>query len=154
MNLQENETSATPVRQIYLLQGAQIDFYWVQIVELFNSVPEFWEYYSPEWTYEQVKTGRFQVWALSDGAIRGIVLTQLLEFPRKKVFEIMALAGLEMMEFLSELETVFTRFAQRFGATTLSAQVRPALQRKLRAFGAEAVTVVLRKDIPCAGLEQ
>ena len=152
--LDTTEPRLRNIKNVYVLQDEQIDHYWPQIVELFNSVPEFWEYFTPEWTYQQVKMGLFQVWALSDGAIRGIVLTKILEYPRCRVFEIMALAGIEMLEFFEEMQDVFTRFAQVNGCTKFSAMVRPGLQRKLRGFGAASVMVILRKDIPFKSSEQ
>lgn len=143
------------LREVYVLQGAQIDFYWPQIVELFETVPGWWEYQTPAATYVQVKKGHYQVWALADSAIRAIVLTQILEFPRRRVFEIMAIGGIGTLEFFNETADVFERFARQNRCEEISAYCRPGLAHLLsRRFGAETRMVVLRKQLPPLDVEQ
>lgn len=149
MNLQEEDLQS--IKRIYLLQGEQIDFYWGEIIEGLKACPGYFDYYNAEWTWEQVKTGHLLVWALSDGAIRGIVLTRISLFPKQKVFEILALYGLEMLTFFAEMEDVFMKIAQSYGCETIRANCRPGLKRLLKNFHVEHESMVLSRRVPQIG---
>lgn len=136
------------LKSVYVLQGAQIDFYWDQIKEGFGEVPGFYEFYTPEWVYGQLKSGLFQVWALSDGIIRGIVLTQIQALPRQNTFEILGAFGIDMLLFFDEMRDVFFRFARQNGCDTMLARCRPGLARKLRSYHPKAEYIVLSYPVP------
>lgn len=147
----EEEQFSLDLRSVYVLQGAQIDFYWDHIREGFNEVPSFYDYYTPEWVYEQLKKGHYQVWALSDGEIRGIVLTQILCFPRKNVLEILGAYGVDLLLFFEEMKDIFLRFAKKNNCDTMTARCRPGLARTLREFKPKAEFVVLSYPVPELG---
>lgn len=140
-----------PLKSVYVLQGAQIDFYWDQIREGFGEVPQFYDFFTPEFVYEQIKMGRYQVWALSDGAIRGIVLTQILCFPKQNVFEILGAYGVDMLHFFFEMKDVFLRFARQNGCDTMTARCRPGLARKFRPFMPKQEFITLSYPVPELG---
>lgn len=152
IELQEAD-SLQNVKKIYPLLGEQVDHYWNEISAGLKECPGYYDLYTPEWTYIAVKTGRLQVWALSDGAIRGIVVTQICAFPRKRVFEIMAIYGIEMLQFFSEMQDVFMWFAEKNGCEEISAICRPGLQRLLKGFGAESRQIVLRRAVISQGAQ-
>lgn len=149
--LQEEVEPSVGVKRLYLLSQEQIDHYWHDIIEGLKACPHYFEYFTPEWTYWEVKNGRLLVWALSDGVIRGIVMTRILEYPKQKVFSILALYGAEMLTFFNEMEDVFLKMAQRFGCQSISAQCRPGLKRLLKKFHAEHEAVVLYRSVPQIG---
>lgn len=149
--IQVQEESLRNIKKVFPLLGEQIDWYWPQIVEGLKECPGFYDYFSPEWAYAGLKTGRLQVWALSDGAIRGIVITQFVEYPRQRVFEIIAIFGIDMLEFFSEMEDVFEQIARKNNCTMISAVCRPGLQRLLRNFKAETTKMVLRRAVSQKG---
>src|SRR4249920_3879240 len=93
------------LKSIYPLLGPQIDVYWDNIWEGFCSVPGFAQFYTPEYTYSQLKRGEYQVWALSDGQIKGIVLTQMFALPRSNVLEILCIFGVDMMDYFEEIKS-------------------------------------------------
>lgn len=138
-------------RSIYRLVGPRLEHYWADIVMLLAEVPGFYEIYSPEWALEQAQMDRLQVWALADDKIRAIVLTQVLIFPRAKVFEILAAGGVGLLDFISEMEDVFTRIAHGSGCSKIQARCRPGLQRKLRGLRLWNESVVLSKPVDIAG---
>src|SRR5215831_499091 len=119
-------------KRIFLLNSEQIDHYWPDIVHLLGTVPGYYDFFTPEWTYAKAKGGDLQVWALSDGAIRGIVVTQILVFPAQKAFEILGAAGNGLLEFFSEMEDVFEFIAEDSGCKTIIARCRPGFDRLLR----------------------
>lgn len=153
MEVVQKEFFLFPIKKVFPLLGEQIDHYWPQIEEGLKECPWYWDFYDGEWTYIGLKTGRLQVWALSDGIIRGIVLTQILSFPRKRVFEIVAIYGVDMLEFFNEMQDVFMWFAKENKCDTIQAVCRPGLQRLLKGFGAESVQIVLRREVSVQGAQ-
>jgi len=121
-----------PAKSVFLMSPEQIDVHWANIQELMKSCPGYYEFFTPEWTYAAAKRGDLQLWALSDGMIRGIIVSQILVFPAQKVFEIIGAAGIGMLEFFDEMEKVFEYIAADAGCKTIIARVRPGMERLLR----------------------
>lgn len=119
-------------RTIFLMNGEQIDAHWENIQRVMYECPGYYDFYTPEWSYQAAKNGDIQIWALADGAIRGIVVTQIMVFPAQKVFEIIGAAGIGLLEFLDEMEKVFEYIAADSGCSSIQARVRPGLERLLR----------------------
>lgn len=119
-------------KQVFLMSGEQIDEHWANIQLLMRECPGYYDFYTPEWTYKAAKNGDIQLWALSDGAIRGIVATQILVFPAQKVFEIIGAAGIGLLHFFDEMEKVFEYIAADAGCHTMMARCRPGFERLLR----------------------
>lgn len=128
----QEEHMAQRVREIVLMNPEQIDFHWEGICEALAEVPNFYDFYDQAWAYHEAKMGTLQVWALSDGMIRGIVLTRMLVYPRQKVLEIMAMTGTAMLEYFETLEDVLERFAVAGECQTISCLTRPGIARKTR----------------------
>jgi len=121
-----------PRKSVFLMNGDQIDDHWHNIALLMKECPGYYDYYTPEWTYERAKSGDLQLWAISDGAIRGIVVSQILVYPVQKVFEIIGAAGIGLLEFFDEMESVFEFIAADAGCSTIAARCRPGIARMLR----------------------
>jgi hypothetical protein len=127
----EEETRARQ-RSVFLMSSEQIDDHWPNIQRLMAECPGYYEFYTPDWTYSRAKSGDLQIWAMSDGAIRGIIVTQIVVFPVQKVFEILGAAGIGLLEFFDEMEKVFEYIAADAGCATIAARCRPGLERLLR----------------------
>jgi hypothetical protein len=120
----------------------------VEILALLCECPNYYDYFTPEWTYSRAKNGNLQLWGLSDGEIKGIIVTQILIFPAQKVFEVLAAAGIGLLEYFDEMEEVFERIAESSGCQTIAARVRPGLERLLvKRKGAYKVTVTLSRPV-------
>jgi hypothetical protein len=119
-------------KTVFLMNQEQIDDHWANIQTLMASCPGYYDFYTPEWTYQAAKRGDLQLWAISDGAIRGIIVTQIIVFPAQKVFEIIGAAGIGLLEFFDEMEKVFEFIAADAGCQTIMARCRPGLERLLR----------------------
>lgn len=124
------------MKEVYLLDPPRVNFYWPQIEEVLEDIPGFLDFYTPEWAFEQIKMGHLHVWALDDGVIRGIVISRIAEYPRQKVFEIVAVAGIGMLDFFSEMESTFMKLAKACGCKSFSATARPGIARLLKKQGA------------------
>ena len=133
MILSVQELEAEPVqRSVFLMSGEQIDEHWPNIARLMAECPGYYDFFTPEWTYSQAKEGNIQVWAMSNGAIRGIIVSQIIVFPAQKVFEILGVAGIGTIEFIDEIEKVFELIADNAGCQTIMARCRPGIERLLR----------------------
>jgi len=126
------EESKEGVKQVFLMNGEQIDEHWPNIARLMAECPGYYDFFTPEWTYTRAKDGNLQIWAMSDGAIRGIIVSQIVVFPAQKVFEILGVAGVGMLEFFDEMEMVFEMIADSAECTMIMARCRPGIERLLR----------------------
>lgn len=131
MLIQVEEFEPIP-KQVFLMSGEQIDDHWPNIQTLMAECPGYYDFFTPEWTYQRAKSGDLQIWAMSDGAIRGIIVTQIVVFPVQKVFEILGVAGVGTLEFLDEMGSVFDFIAAEAGCSTITARCRPGMERILR----------------------
>lgn len=132
MILQAVEEVEPKQKSVFLMNGEQIDDHWPNIQKLMAECPGYYDFYTPEWTYSRAKNGDIQLWALSDGAIRGIIVTQIVVFPAQKVFEILGAAGIALLDFFDEMEQVFEFIAADAGCNVIAARCRPGLERLLR----------------------
>jgi hypothetical protein len=73
-----------------------------------------------------------QIWGLSDGVIRGLVISQIVNFPRQRVFEVLGAAGVELLNYFDEMEEIFEFIAEDSGCQTMQARVRPGIERLLK----------------------
>lgn len=141
MNLEAN-------RKIYSLDEDRIDFYWKDIEKLLETVPGYYDFYTPDWTYMQAKMGHLQIWALGDGRIESIVVTQIQVFPKTKVFTILAAGGVGMLKYFDEAEAIFEWLAADSGCEFIRAVCRPGLARKLRGRGVVEGVLMTRRIKP------
>lgn len=128
----EMERDPPVQKQVFLMSQELIDQHWNNIQRLMAECPGYYDFFTPDWTYAAAKRGDLQIWALSDGLIRGIVITQIMVFPAQKVFEILGAAGIGLLEFFDEMETVFEYIAADAGCHTIMARVRPGIERLIR----------------------
>jgi hypothetical protein len=122
-------------KRVFLLNSEQIDHFWPDIHRVLVSCPGYYEFYTPEWTYQRAKTGDLQIWALSEDQIKGIVVSQVVVFPVQKVFEILGAGGSGLLDFFDELEEIFEFIAADCDCGMISARVRPGVERLLRKKG-------------------
>ena len=132
MILETETSSEVKQKSVFLLNPEQIDYHWPNIQILMAECPGYYDFYTPEWTYQRAKSGDLQLWGLSDGSIRGIIVTQIMIFPVQKVFEILGAAGIGLLEFFDEMESVFEMIAADAGCGTIACRCRPGIERKLR----------------------
>lgn len=135
------------LKKVYLLDDGRVDFYWAQIEVVLGEIPGFYDYYTSEWAYQQIKMGHLHVWALDDGAIRGIVLSRIAVYPKQKVFDILAIGGVGTLEFFAEMTTTFEKLAVACGCASFSAQVRPGISRKLKKHLAGVVSHTITRPV-------
>ncbi len=114
----------------YLLDDARLDHYWGEIAPLLEKVPLFRDLYDPQDVYTMAKMGHFQIWALSDGAIRTIMVTQIQSFPKAKVLMILAVVGKKFFELWDSADATLEWVARDSGCSFIHAVGRPGFARK------------------------
>lgn len=119
------------MRQVFLMSQDQIDHYWPDILRVLGEVPGYYDFFTPEWTYERASAGSIQVWGMTDGEIKAIAVTQILVFPAQKAFEILGAGGVGLLDFFDEMEDVFEKIAQQAGCHSIISRSRPGLARML-----------------------
>lgn len=95
---------------------------------------------------DQIDAGDRQCWAIIDGSIRGVALTQITN-DRLKVCHITHLTG----EGLREWEGAFNvieAWALSQGCHRIKAVARPGYERIGKKYGLQKTHVVLEKDLP------
>lgn len=125
------EEQKQAARQVFLMSQDQINHYWPNILQILGEVPGYYEFFTPEWTYERAKSGALQVWGFTDGMVQGIALTQILVFPATKAFEILGAGGPGMLDFIEEMDAVFDKIARDSKCNMIVSRVRPGLARLL-----------------------
>ena len=119
-------------KTVFLLDPKQIDQFWGDIIHILAEVPGYFDFFTAEWTYARAKSGDLQIWGLTDGQIRGFVVSQILVFPAQKAFEILGAGGPGTLHFMDEMEDVFEMIAEQAGCDNIIARIRPGLERILR----------------------
>lgn len=124
----------------------QIDFYWKDIVPLLENVVGFSEFYTIASVYELLQSGDWQLWALSDSMIQGVVITTIRVFPKVKVFQILVAAG-NFLQFFDEIEAMFEWLARDSGCTFIQGQVRSGVARKLKRSRGDLRQVIITRRV-------
>jgi len=102
-------------RALYHLNCEQVLGYWKDILPLLGRIPNYFESRTPEYVLERLCKGSLQCWALSNGAVQSIILTEVVTLPEEKVFRFVGCAGEEFEEFMPILEGGFDGVASTLG---------------------------------------
>lgn len=97
--------------------------------------------------YQSLKENRMQLWLVNDAyEVFYMALTELTEYPQKRVLHIIYQGGTRMQEALQFLDCV-EHWAWRQGASSVELVARPAMKRVLKPFGYEEPGVYLTKNL-------
>ena len=128
-------------RKCYTLDDARIDYYWTEIEKLLREIPVFSDLYEPQDIYNLAKMGQFQIWALSDGEIRAIVVTTINVFPKAKVFQILGVSGERFLDLWDEADATFEWIARDAGCHYIKAIARKGFGRAKKSGEVEGVFI-------------
>lgn len=124
--LEQNKT-----KNVWPMVGDAVDFHWEWIWGLFKDVPGHVNLYTESYTFQQVKSGHWQVWAYSDSEIRGIMATRVNVFPRAKVLDVIGVSGISGLDFMKNLDDLCESLARQQGCQYLTTLARPGMERVL-----------------------
>jgi hypothetical protein len=151
-----SDRARTPTRAQLLLLP-QVEVMWEDLRRGLETVPGFDEYYTVEWVYERVMSGRFQVWAFGEDYAaepRLIVITQVVEYPKGKVVEMLWTFGEGFRQYRDAMLFLLETFAEMVGADRIRGQGRIGWKRLLRGTGAQVECAVFSRRVNSSNREQ
>lgn len=101
-------------------------------------------HYTEEHYYQEVLSGRMQLWAAHECEVVAVGIISVNEFPKGKSIFIELLAGSKLDEWLEDVEPLLHEYARQIGATTIEASCRPGLVKKLTRW--RPVATLMRLD--------
>lgn len=110
------------------------------------------EYSGGTHVFEDVKrsilAGKMQIWP----AQRGVAITEIIEYPKKRVLHVFLAAG-EMDQITDMIESA-AQWGRTQGCTSLTLSGRKGWERVLDRYGFKPVMVVMEREIECLAAEK
>jgi hypothetical protein len=117
------------IPMVCLLTKEQIGEYWEQIEWRLDATPELARFYTKEDIVNQLGRDRMQVWTAGSDLV---LLTQVIEAPKGKVFQIIWAHGTGIDEHWEELKEKFHIFAWMTECKTLEVLGRPGWLKRFK----------------------
>lgn len=150
LDLENEEVSqSVPVKELFLLNRAEIQRYWGQIERALDEQPELW---NGAWTKDDLLAnaiaGNVQVWALSvDNVLTLVLMTQFYSTFTTKYLQVFWAFGENLIETASLLDGAFDYFAAQHGASKFEVVGRKGFERVLRPLGFSPTCVTFMRDV-------
>lgn len=119
---------------VYLLSSEQFYFYWPRIEQGLFDI-EFFDYYKPQTVFDRCLKGAMQCWALSNGEIQLIIVSEIIHYDTGKVLRFIAAFGTGIDRYLEAAKDVFPRVARSQGCTGYEVIGRDGWGKKLKPLG-------------------
>lgn len=134
---------------VELLSQEKFDLYWPRISKELDTIPHIW---STWWTKDYIRevgmTGQWQVWGIgTEQTITGVIFTQVLTYPARKLFQVVLAFGTGFDEILETIDQVFSNYAKRMDCDLIEIVGRSGWERKLQRLGFKKVTTVVAKRL-------
>ena len=129
-----------------IIQPEDIAYIWEEVAPLLNTVREHTEgELETDDFLEPLTHGDMQLWiATEDSTVHGVMVTQLIPYPQKKILRVISLAG-DNFEELREFQEMIEAFAVKTGCTALEMWGRKGWKKLLPDW--EDTYVVYTKDL-------
>ena len=129
----ESETVAEPSCKVALVEAEDVDMVWDDVSPLIEKALRHAEgELIPDDIKKHLDSANLRLWvALKDKDVIAAMVTEIIQYPRKKIVRIITLAGKDMSlwyDFLPMLEG----YAIRHGCSSLEAWTRKGMTRKLK----------------------
>ena len=129
----ESETVAAPSCKVALVEAEDIDMVWDDVSPLIEKALRHAEgELIPDDIKKHLDSANLRLWvALKDKDVIAAMVTEIIQYPRKKIVRVITLAGKDMSmwyKFLPMLEG----YAIRNGCSSLEAWSRKGMARKLK----------------------
>ena len=129
----EAESTQAPSCKVALVNSEDIELVWDEVIPLVEKALSHAEgELKPEDIRKHLDTGDLRLWvALQDRDIIASMVTEIIQYPRKKIVRVITVAGKDMSmwyDFLPMLEG----YAVRNGCSSLEAWTRKGMTRKLK----------------------
>ena len=129
-----------------IVQPEDIAYIWEEVAPLLNTVREHTEgELETDDFLEPLTHGDMQLWIATEGStVHGVMVTQLIPYPQKKILRVISLAG-DNFEELREFQEMIEAFAVKTGCTALEMWGRKGWKKLLPDW--EDTYVVYTKDL-------
>ena len=129
-----------------IIQPEDVAYVWEEVAPLLDTVKEHTEgELETDDFLEPLTHGDMQLWIATEGStVHGVMVTQLIPYPQKKILRIISLAG-ENFEELREFQEMIEVFAVKTGCTALEMWGRKGWKKLLPDW--EDTYVVYTKDL-------
>ena len=129
----ESETVAEPSCKVALVEAEDVDMVWDDVSPLIEKALRHAEgELIPDDIKKHLDSANLRLWvALKDKDVIAAMVTEIIQYPRKKIVRVITLAGKDMSlwyDFLPMLEG----YAIRHGCSSLEALTRKGMTRKLK----------------------
>jgi hypothetical protein len=129
----ESETITTPPCKVALVEAEDVDMVWDETYPLIEKALRYAEgELVPEDIKKHLDAGNLRLWvALQDKSVIASMVTEIIQYPRKKIVRVITLAGKNMdlwYDFLPMVEG----YAISNGCSSLEAWTRRGMTRKLK----------------------
>ena len=129
-----------------IVQPEDVAYIWEEVAPLLNTVREHTEgELETDDFLEPLTHGDMQLWIATEGStVHGVMVTQLIPYPQKKILRIISLAG-DNFEELRDFQEMIEAFAVKTGCTALEMWGRKGWKKLLPDW--EDTYVVYTKDL-------
>jgi hypothetical protein len=113
--------------EVSMVPAEYVDTCWTKI-ELFVEKAAEYTYgrYSASNLYDMVKDGDHQLWVAYDGGdFKGIVLTNVMNYPQRRVLCMGFCGGIELKDWKTPMLDLLKRYAKDMGCDSIEAFGRP-----------------------------
>ena len=129
----ESETVVSPSCKVALVEAEDIDMVWDDVVPLIEKALRHAEgELIPDDIKKHLDSANLRLWVALEGRdVIAAMVTEIIQYPRKKIVRVITLAGKDMSlwyDFLPMLEG----YAIRHGCSSLEAWSRKGMARKLK----------------------
>ena len=129
----ESETVVSPSCKVALVEAEDIDMVWDDVVPLIEKALRHAEgELIPDDIKKHLDSANLRLWVALEGRdVIAAMVTEIIQYPRKKIVRVITLAGKDMSlwyDFLPMLEG----YAIRHGCSSLEAWTRKGMTRKLK----------------------
>ena len=129
-----------------IIQPEDVAYVWEEVAPLLDTVKEHTEgELETDDFLEPLTHGDMQLWIATEGStVHGVMVTQLVPYPQKKILRIISLAG-DNFEELRDFQEMIEAFAVKTGCTALEMWGRKGWKKLLPDW--EDTYVVYTKDL-------
>ena len=129
-----------------IIQPEDVAYVWEEVAPLLDTVKEHTEgELETDDFLEPLTHGDMQLWIATEGStVHGVMVTQLIPYPQKKILRIISLAG-DNFEELRDFQEMIEAFAVKTGCTALEMWGRKGWKKLLPDW--EDTYVVYTKDL-------
>ena len=129
-----------------IIQPEDVAYVWEEVAPLLDTVKEHTEgELETDDFLEPLTHGDMQLWIATEGStVHGVMVTQLIPYPQKKILRIISLAG-DNFEELRDFQEMLEAFAVKTGCTALEMWGRKGWKKLLPDW--EDTYVVYTKDL-------